>query len=495
MIKYIYVISLLFSSVHQIISQTKIKEGNDVFYQIFIGSFYDSNQDGIGDINGVTAQLNYLKELGVSGLCLSPIHPSPSNHKYDITDFITIDPEFGDLNDYKKLIDEAHKRGLKVLQTLVINRTSIKHPWYIKALKGEHPYREFFIWNADSVGINWHKPQGKFINHERFYSPFGKAMPQLNFDFPIVQSESINAAKFWLQLGIDGFKVDATQDIYFHKDIKKNTDWWQNFRKEMLQINESFVMIGELEKDSLVIANYLSKGFDGCVNFDLSTAIIDVIKSSNGSRLITNLNVSRKVYSTHYRNFCDFTRLNGPINDRIFSTLVEDTAKAKLAAAILFTLPGTPIVYYGEELAMAGRNSIPIIIEPMVWMSGKKSNGNTWRQKPANNHVSISTPVSEQINSPNSFYSYYKTIIQLRMENEALKHGETEYIPNINSKLLVYKRMSGKQALIIIHNLGEVPVKYERPNMTKVLLLTNGSKIAEGVFVELAPYGSLILGN
>ena len=219
-----------------------------VYYSVFVQSFYDSNGDGIGDIPGLVTKLDYLKDLGVRGLWLLPVHPSPSYHKYDITDYYSIHPDYGTLDDYKTLVEEAHKRNMVVLLDLVINHTSNLNPWFQEASKGPaNRYRDYYIWsdNPDDFKaepFHWHSlrdPNGKPMAGSKYYGFFWWEMPDLNFENHEVRREIFKIASFWMKdVGVDGFRLDAAKYIYPENQPEKNIQWWKEFRDEAQKIKK-----------------------------------------------------------------------------------------------------------------------------------------------------------------------------------------------------------------------------------------------------------------
>lgn len=475
------------------VSNAQVKEGEDVFYEIFVRSFYDSNKDGIGDINGVTQKLDYLKELGITGLWLTTIHQSPTYHKYDVTNYLSIDPEYGTIDDYKNLITQAHQRGIKILLDLVVNHTSTNHPWFKKAVKGEMPYRNYYIWNTDSTSKGWYTIKGNKIKNEKYYGFFWKGMPDLNYDFPLVRSEIINAGKYWLQMGVDGFRLDAAQHIYDATEISKNIEWWTYFKTEMKTINPNVFLLGEVWNKDVVVAQYLEKSLNSCFNFDLSNAIPDAIKKGNGNELLNKLIEIRKLYTSYNKFFIDATFLTNHDQDRIFSILDQDTAKTKLSAFILLTLPGTPFIYYGEEMAMAGKFPDPLRREPMLWKSGKKSTGNTYWEKSIYNNSKTSKPLDLLRKETDNFFDFYKNLISLRANSDILKYGSLTSVDNNNNDLMIYQRTYQNRSMIIVHNMTSKTQTYMRPNMSKIFYISSHSKPIENAMIELAPYESVIL--
>ena len=225
------------------IAPTPIKEStpvnwwsNDVFYEIFVRSFNDSNGDGIGDFNGITQKLDYLQELGVTAIWLMPIFPSPSYHGYDVTDYYDVNPQYGTMDDFKTLVEEAHKRDIRIIIDLVINHTSDKHPWFKEAKKDPNsPYRDWYIWSKTDP--KYLGPWGERVWHSStsgfYYGIFEAFMPDLNYKNPAVTDEMKKVASFWLKdIGVDGFRLDAAKHLIEEGSKQENTKathlWYQN---------------------------------------------------------------------------------------------------------------------------------------------------------------------------------------------------------------------------------------------------------------------------
>lgn len=493
MIKKLLVLFLVLST-YGLRAQSLVEEGKDVFYEIFIRSFYDTNEDGIGDINGITQKLDYLKNLGITGIWITPVHPSPTYHKYDVKDYKNIDPEYGNLEDYKKLLEAAHKRGIKILMDLVVNHTSTEHPWFKEAVNGNPAYKNYYVWSKDSVGKYWYKPK-KSNNKENYYAFFWKGMPDLNFDFPPVRSEIYAIGKFWLELGVDGFRLDAAQHIYDAIEVQKNIAWWNDFRREMQKVNPQVFLLGEVWNKDSIVAAYLESSLHSCFNFDISSAIPAAIRQHDGKTLLHKLTAVRKCYSKYNSNFTDAIFLTNHDQDRIASILGNDTAQVRLAATILMTLPGTPFIYYGEEFGMGGKFPDPLRREPLTWKQGRRTPGNTYWEKNVYNKHKKFIPVAQQIRDSLSIYHFYKSLISLRMSEEALQKGQLEVIAQNDPTLMVYKRVLGHKTMYIIHNLSENTKTWERPNMSRILFQSNGAGAGEGILLNLPPYSSAILGD
>lgn len=427
--------------------QDKIDEQpSSVFYEIFVRSFYDSDGDGTGDLQGVTEKLDYLDDLGVEGLWLMPINPSPSYHGYDVTDYYAVHPDYGTLNDLKTLVSEAHKRGIKVIMDLVVNHTSTRHPWFVESAGSvDSGTRDWYVWAGDSGantaensatgGKAWHAKNG-----DHYLGVFWEGMPDLNFDNPEVRKEMIKVGKYWLELGIDGFRLDAAKHIYEdfassrnNKSIvDKNLAWWKEFRQGLNEGGKTPYLVGEIYEDSsAVVAPYLKEGFDSVFNFGQAGQLIAAAKSGNSANITVLSRVQAMYSNVSEGRFVDAAFLSNHDQNRVMSQLGEDTNKARMAASLLLTMPGNPFIYYGEEIGMTGVKPDERIREPMVWAT-----------------------VEEQIQDSASLFNHYRAMIHLRNQTAALRNGTIEPYSSGMKEVMAYVRRTESARALILHNLS-----------------------------------------
>ncbi len=432
--------------------------GQRVFYEIFVQAFYDSNGDGIGDLPGVTAKLDYLQELGISGIWLLPVHPSPSYHKYDVTDYYGIHPDYGTMEDMRTLLEEAHKRDILVLIDMVINHTSSEHFFFKEARKGkQNPYRDYYVWSRDTLlqkeePRHWHKNPG---DKEKYYGFFWKEMPDLNFDKPEVREEMKKIGKFWLtEVGVDGFRLDAIKFIYPDSLINKNVEWWQEYRACLDKTGKDYFMVAEIWDKSAYIGPFLNKGVHSAFNFDLSFAIEEMLSTGKDPGIARLLNEIRMNYGEASDEYQDALFIKNHDQDRIMS-LLADPRQAKLAASILLTLPGIPFLYYGEEIAMLGMKPDEYIREPMVWDLPGKDSGQTRWIKPRYSSPEKIVPVSVQEKNPESLLSHYKKMIALRKKHPTLAKGYVKGLAGIPDHFCAYLVKGSAQEILVIHNLSD----------------------------------------
>lgn len=476
-----------------------------VNYQIFVRSFCDSDNDGIGDIKGVISKLDYLKDLGINGIWLTPINVSPSYHKYDIVNYMDIDPEYGTVADVKKLLEEAHKRGMHVLMDLVVNHTSQLNPWFIESQKGKgNPYRDYYLWSDKDQKKdpkNWwpvDKKKGEPSDTIRYYGYFGSNMPDLNYDNPKVREEIIKIGNFWVkEVGVDGFRLDAAQHIYFEDEHDKSRLWWQQFRAEMEKTNKNFFMVGEVWNVDSIVAPYLKKGLHSVFNFDLAGTIIKSLKEEKGDSLLIKYQRIMKLYKEMDPAYVDATFLSNHDQNRIITELHSDKLKAKLAAAILLTLPGTPYIYYGEEIGMNGKKPDEQIREPFLWDAEASDKMRTKWIKSVYNPEGAIVPLKSQMVDNHSVYNCYKKLIHLRNRDEILRLGNITPIPVKAREILAYSRQYKGKTVYVIHNLSSKATEVDLSLLFKGKLTAdynNGSEMLnKGKILKMNPYSSVVL--
>jgi len=444
-----------------------------VNYEIFVRSFADSDGDGIGDFNGITAQLDYLKDLGIGGIWLMPIMPSPTYHKYDVTDYKAIDAEYGTEEDFKNLVAEAHKRDIKILVDLILNHTGSDHPWFKEAIKAKsNPYRDYYVWaNKDSIReqmskkttsldsdniTQWH-PVGGDTLAEHYYGFFWGGMPDLNFDNPQVKEEFIAIGKYWLaDMNVDGFRLDAAKHIYPTDRAEDNHAFWIWFREEMQKIEPEVYLVGEVWSGAEDVAPYL-KGLPALFNFDLGYSITSVVRAGQDTiDLITKYKEIIDFYSKSTSEYIDATFLKNHDQNRILSELDNNPHKARVAAGILLTLPGTPYIYYGEEIGMLGVKPDEYIREPFLWDSNDKKQ-TSW-EVPKYSTPEKVTPMAIQKKDPNSLYSFYKKFITYRNASAVLTYGSIENSPLKINELVSFIRKNNNEEVLVIHNVSDIEV-------------------------------------
>lgn len=499
------------------------EQPSDVYYEIFVRSFYDSDGDGIGDLQGVIEKLDYLndgnpetsEDLGVTGIWLMPINPSPSYHGYDVTDYRSIHPDYGTLDDFKTLLAEADKRGIKIIMDLVVNHTSTEHAWFQQAAKDKaSATRDWYIWaedqgrtpsGASAAGSDspWHE-----INGAHYMGTFWGGMPDLNFDHPKVREEMKDIGKFWLELGVDGFRIDAAKHIY--EDLMsdkgeattaKNTAWWQEFRASMNEVNPDAYIVGEIwDNSAAVIAPYLDNAFDSGFNFSLGESIIGAAMNEKDNNLAFTL---ERIYGLFSQvsggKFTDAAFLTNHDMNRVMSQLKDDENHAKMAAGILLTMPGNPFIYYGEEIGMKGAKPDEQIREPMIWSNTGSDKGQTTWEPLKHNRGDQVQGVEQQTEDTDSLLSRYRTLIRWRNDMPALNSGTIESFASGNGQVMAYIRRSQDNKALVVHNLSseeqtvDLAAKSGESPFQSLSKTTDDRAALDGNGLTLPPYTTVIL--
>ncbi len=450
-----------------------------VFYEVFVRSFYDSNGDGVGDLNGVIAKLDYLNDgdpatdadLGVTALWLMPISPSPSYHGYDVTDYYGVNGDYGTLEDFKRLAAEAHKRGMRVIIDLVLNHTSNQHPWFIAAASSSSPKHDWYVWKK-SIPPGWSQPwtsgsPSEYVWHalragDYYYGLFYDGMPDLNYQNPLVQDEMISVGKHWLAAGADGFRLDAVRYLFESGPGKGQMDtpethaYLARFYKELRQFKSDCYLVGEIWTDMDTVASYLGvpRELDSAFNFDLAGAIVGGVKDKNFGYINATEEVTLETYP---KDTADAIFLTNHDQDRIASIYGPNPGMLKLAAAVLLTLPGTPYIYYGEEIGMPGTKPDENIRKPMLWSEGEYAGFSTAKpwNAPARVHSGLS--VKAEAGDPDSLLSHYRRLIKMRNNHIALRRGGYQAVQFANKNIYGYLRRHDQQSLLVVHNFSDQP--------------------------------------
>jgi len=481
-----------------------------VTYEIFVQSFADSNGDGIGDIKGMTSKLDYLQNLGVEGIWLMPVNPSPSYHKYDVTDYYGIHPDYGTMEDFKAFIKEAHKRNIKVVMDMVLNHSSNQHPWFKEAMQNENsPYREYYVWThkndpqtqaagkttgADSENTkHWHQVPG---SDYLYYGYFYGGMPDLNFDSTKLRAEVFKIGRFWLSdIGVDGFRLDAARHIFPDERAHDNHQWWVYFRNEMQKANKDVYLVGEVWAPAEVVGPYM-KGLPALFNFDLGFAITKTVNEEQGDSLTIQHKKIRDFYQSITPDYVDATFLTNHDQNRIMSAVNGNVNKAKMAAALLLTLPGSPYLYSGEEIGMTGKKPDEFIREPFLWDQAAKDKSRTKWMKPQYSTDATVVPAAIQMKDKNSIYNHYKSFLNLRNTSKALTFGELEPITLNTPGVCGFRRNTTEESLFVMHNLSPSELKVTLPdNLQAYQKITFQSKKASvsNNQVKIAPYSTVLL--
>lgn len=461
----------------------------EVYYEIFVRSFQDSSADGIGDFQGIIQRLDYLQDLGITGLWLMPIHPSPSYHGYDVMDYYDVNPEYGTLEDFKMLLSEAHNRNIKIIIDLVVNHTSDQHPWFIASQNPDSEYRDYYTWSDTDPG--WKGTGGAPAFHQTidgyYLGLFWSGMPDLNFRNSEVVNEINNVAKFWLELGVDGFRMDAIQHIIETNGNIRNTPetfaWLKDFQAFIKTIDPEAFLVAETWTDTQAIVRYhRESGLDMSFNYPLWGNIIDAITKRSATDLAFIVEQDEKSYPEGAMRGI-FISNHDQIRPASSLNIRRDVPRLKLAAGLLLTLPGVPFLYYGEELGMPNGegNKDEEKRTPMLWdtsIYAGFSEVSPWYMFSTDD---FNLSVSEQEKDPESLLSWYKTLINLRKEHPALSQGFMQVVPTDENALLAFRRATADETLLVLANLSNKPLDFEIGEATDVL---SGEMVSGSLTVE-----------
>lgn len=444
-----------------------------VFYQIFVRSFYDSDGDGIGDFQGIIEKLDYLNDgdpttttdLGITGIWLMPIMPSPSDHGYDVTDYLGINPDYGTVDDFKQFVDEAHARGIAVIIDLVVNHTSNQHPWFTASAAGDPAYADYYIWADENPGFRG--PDGQNVWHRQgnrsYYGLFCGCMPDLNYHNPDVTAEMYAVSDFWLtEMNIDGFRVDAVKYIVEEGRALENTSathaWLEAFHAHVKSVKPDALLLGEIWDNTQLVLPYVGGEMDLAFEFDLAAGLVRSAQFGLGGTLLRAL---EPVLAQYPRGqFATFVTNHD--QDRFVSQANGSLNAAKLAGSMLLTLPGVPFVYYGEEIGMQGRRTLPSTDNerrsPMVWDSSATGGFTTGRPWFALNPSAATSNVAAENDAPDSVLNVYRSLIQLRGRTPALQYGDFTLLASAHRRVIPFLRHTDEQTVLVIINPDDQPI-------------------------------------
>lgn len=499
-----------------------------VFYEIFVRSFYDSDGDGIGDFRGILEKLDYLNDgdpsttsdLGVTGLWLMPIFPSPTYHGYDVTDYYAVNPDYGTMDDFQALLSAAHERGIAIILDLVVNHTADDHPWFIASRNQTGPYDEWYIWAEEDPGyvgpwgaVAWHRGGDRY-----YYGVFESGMPDLNYNNPEVLDEMFNITEYWLgDIGVDGFRIDAAKHIVENGQIQENTPesrrilaLLNTFAK---RVNPDTFIVGELfNVPSFRIVPYLKEGsIDVAFDFALSEALLASVLSGNKRSLARQHEIVLEDYP-HGQYAAFLTNHDQP---RVATLLRGNHEANKVAATLLLTGTGVPFLYYGEEIGMFGAKPDERIRTPMQWTADAATGGFTSAARPWQPlQEGVTTiNVAAQNADPLSLLNHYRALIHLRNAHSALRTGDMALVESSARQVYAFLRYDEAETLLVLVNLDEEPIADYTLDLARgplagdaraALVLGTGDAVApsvtaEGGFAsytpvaELPPYSSFII--
>lgn len=537
-----------------------------VVYQIYPRSFMDSNNDGIGDIKGITSKLDYLKNLGIDVIWLSPVFKSPNDDNgYDISDYEDIMDEFGTMSDFDELLSEAHNRGIKIIMDLVVNHSSDEHKWFVEARKSkDNPYRDYYIWrdgkdgstpnNWDSIfsGSAWEYDEE---TNQYFLHLFSKKQPDLNWENENLRQAVYSMMKFWLDKGIDGFRMDVCnlfskaeglpdigeegpEGIYMNGP--KIHDYLHEMNKEVLS-KYDIMTVGETPGVSPKHArDYVGEDRDE-LNMVFHFELMDLPNASDKFykkpyKLTDIKNIFMKWYDGLENIGWNSLFMNNHDQPRMVSRFGNDSKyrieSAKMLATLIHTFKGTPYIYQGEEIGMTNicfddikkyrdietinyynekikNEDEKSLIErikitsrdnartPMQWdnnLNGGFSKATPWIDVNPN-YKQIN--VKESLEDSNSIFNYYKELIKLRHNNDTIVYGDVKLIYPENESIFAYTRNLEDEQLMVVLNFYENEIDFKIPDnididKLEIILSNYKDKVIKNETIKLRPYEAIV---
>ena len=437
-----------------------------VFYEIFVGSFSDSDGDGIGDLRGVINRFDYLndgdpasgKSLGVEGIWLTPIFKSPSYHKYDITDYYAVDPSFGTMEDLKELADLCESRNVKLILDLPINHTGNLNSWFgsfVVAHRQENPddpYYDFYSWHGPDETVAGRRFDPISGSKDYYECNFDGAMPELNFDNEAVRQAVLDVAKYYLDLGVDGFRFDAAKYVYFG-DNARSAEFWDWYVAELKKIDPEIYIVAEVWDGDGVLEQYYSSM--NCFNFTVplsSGLIADTANAGNAGRYANYVESFLKKATAIRSDAMIVPFVSNHDMDRAAGFLPPSGGRMQMAANLYILGPGSPFIYYGEEIGMkgsrGGSNTDANRRLAMCWGDGdtvKDPQGSSYAQK---DEISV----AKQLSQSDSLYNYYKRLILIRQANPEIARGEYKAVSVPDSKVGGFVSTWKGSSVLVLHN-------------------------------------------
>ena len=492
-----------------------------VYYSLFVRSFADSNGDGIGDFNGITKRLDYLNDgddttttdLGITGLWLLPIFPSHSYHGYDVDDYYAVNPQYGTMADFEKMIAECNKRGISVILDMTCNHSSSYIEWFEKSRDPNSEYRSWYRWITDldfsenggpyarnQKGLSgniwkmdltapWVDKNGKTAVDKTgntvmsYYAGlFSENMPDLNMDEPKVREEYKKIFKFWLDKGVAGFRFDAAGHIYKSAEVKPGDEtqskaiaFWKEMNDYIKSVKPDAYCVSEVWENTSTRARYMA-GVESNFHFDLGTRIVDIINNqeinendpdvvettdkSKFNGFARSLAADYSQYKKFNPDYIDAPFLSNHDQARSASALRSKPEKMKLAADMYILAEGIPFIYYGEEIAMKSGSQDPTKRTGLVWKpDGKDKMMCTWTNDPTyGNAINIynkkTVSVEEQNKDPNSLLNHYKRIIRVKTSHPSLLRGRLVPVGFDDPVLESYVMETSEEKSFVVHNVS-----------------------------------------
>ena len=491
-----------------------------VFYEVLVRGFHDANGDGTGDLAGLTAKLDYIQWLGVDCLWLLPFYQSPlRDGGYDISDFFTVLPEYGDLADVVELVEEAHRRGIRIIADLVMNHTSDQHPWFQESRQDRtNAKADWYVWHDDDH--RWSEARIIFVDTEKsnwtwdfqrqqyYWHRFFSHQPDLNFDNPEVQQGMFDVVKFWLDLGLDGFRLDAVPYLYERdgtngENLPETHDYLRRLRKEVDASFPGRVLLAEANQWPADVVDYFGPGGDEChmcFHFPLMPRMFMAVRREQRMPITEILAQTPEIpdgcqWGMFLRNHDELTlemvtdeerdymyaeyakdprmRRNIGIGRRLAPLVDNDRRVAELLHAMLFSMPGSPILYYGDEIGMGDNIYLGDrdgVRTPMQWSPDRNAGFSSADfaqlylpplMDPVYGFQSVN--VEAEMRDKSSMLHWMRRMLEVRKQHPLFGTGSFEVMPADNPSVLAYIRQQDDDIVLCVNNLSRFAQPAELP--------------------------------
>lgn len=485
------------------------------FYEIFVYSFCDSDGNGIGDLKGVTSKLDYLQTLGIRGIWLMPIHPSTSYHKYNVSDYYAIDPDYGTMADFEELIAECEKRDIHVIIDLVVNHTGSEHVWFKEAVSylqnlpaGTEPsaeeckYLDYYFFSQEPSGNGSRPVEGTDWYYEGM---FDYTMPDINLGSEATREEIKNIMQFWIDKGVAGFRLDAAKEFYSNS-VDKNVEVLSWIQQTATSMKPDCYLVAEVWENFNMISQYYESGITSIFNFAFGNSdgkITKVLQGAGNESVVTTYATALQKADTAYRAsnpaYIDAPFLSNHDVGRIAGFAGRDENKMKLAAAMNLFMGGSAFIYYGEEIGMTGSGNDPSKRAPMYWNKAR-DNGTT--NPPPECELPEEYPLGsleEQMHDDTSLWNYYRKAIAIRNALPQIARGIPTAETDLNKGCVsaFRKTWEDKSCIILMNIAGEDTAMdlsgYENWKLAASLSADGGKITCKGNTLKLPAWGVAVL--
>lgn len=449
-----------------------IDDNYRTYYEVFVYSFCDSDGDGIGDLQGLISKLDYINDgddatdtdLGCNGLWLMPVHPSPTYHKYDVTDYYAIDPVYGTLEDFQELLAACDERGIKVIMDLVLNHSSSKHPWFQEACAylrelgdaepnaADCPYFDYYHFSKEEKDA-YYKVSGTDWYYE---GQFWSEMPDLNLDCEALRAEIEKICQYWLDMGVGGFRLDAVKE-YYTDGQQENIDFLTWLTDTVKGQKEDAYLVGEAWVNINDYSKYYASGMDSLFNFAFAGAEGVIAKVMNGTpaeKYGTTCESLEETFGQYNENYIDAPFYTNHDMARSVGYYVGENSlnRVKMAGAMNLFMSGSAFVYYGEELGMKGSGKDENKRAPMYWSKAPDTEGMCDGPADMEDFEMKYDSLEEQQADGTSIYNYYKKAIKIRNQNPEIARGTVEYLEEASADkvCVLRKTYNGSEVLLVL---------------------------------------------